>query len=44
MIFDHFAALGLAHGSASVFGGREAAVDERFLQIQMAFVPRCTDK
>lgn len=32
------AARGLAHGSASVLGGREAAVDERFLQIQMAFV------
>ena len=36
--FRPLAALGLAHGSASVLGGREAAVDERFLQIQMAFV------
>ena len=36
--FRPLAALGLAHGSASVLGGREASVDERFLQIQMAFV------
>ena len=36
--FRPLAALGLAHGSASVLGGREASVDERFLQIQIAFV------
>ena len=32
------ASLGLAHGGASVLGGREAPVDERFLQIKIAFV------
>jgi len=36
--FRPLPALGLAHGRASVLGGREASVDERFLQIQMAFV------
>ena len=36
--FRPLAALGLAHGSASMLGGREASVDERFLQIQIAFV------
>jgi hypothetical protein len=36
--FDPLPRLVLPHRSASVLGGREAAVDERFLQIQMAFV------
>jgi hypothetical protein len=36
-----FAALGLAHGGASSLGGREAPVDECFLQIQISFVVKC---
>jgi hypothetical protein len=38
MIFAPLPPFGLAHGSASVLGGREAPVDEGFLQIQIAFV------
>src|SRR5262249_48730726 len=35
------AAFRLAHASASTLGWREAPIDERFLQIQIAFVVEC---
>jgi hypothetical protein len=35
------APLRLSHASSSLLGWREAAVDKRFLQIQMAFVVEC---
>ena len=41
MIFDPLPAFRLAHAGASLLGWREAPVDERFLQIQIAFVVEC---
>ena len=38
MIFDPRAAFRLAHAGASLLGWREAPIDERFLQIQIALV------